>query len=605
LRKFIIKNIVKLIMIEFEKNTESINTVYRIFYLIVFIFSVNIINIQIINHSKYYLMSEKNRVRNIPKIGPRGNIITFDGISVATNKPSYSIIYFPKENVSENRMLELSKKLASISLSDYKSINELIKKAQSTLKPVKLIDNISSKSAMFFYEIKNIFPEIEIVEENRRYYPYSSLLSHIIGYTGRMDEEDVKYYLKKGYSLDSYVGKTGVEKKYEEYLKGKDGGLFMEVDNRGRIIRLLGFEDWEKGSDVILTIDFKLQKAAEDALSKLPYKRGACVAVDSTNGKVLVYAVKPGYDLNYFSAYRDETSTSTKIDQFNIPIQGLYPPASTFKIITAISALESGRFDTSTKYYCPGYYDAGNRVFKCWEKKGHKWQDIISGLANSCDVFFYNVAYLIGPYEIESMAKKFRLDQKTFIDLPYEKAGKIYGPSSRINSRGYWFIGDTLNMAIGQGETLVTPMEMLMVVMALSNGGKFYKPYYVDRIISSDGKVIFQNVSQILGSITLKKETYDIIYQAMRAVVKEGTGKTCDINDVEVYGKTGTAQNPHGKDHAWFIAFAKKEGYNPIAISVLIEHGEHGSSAAAPVARDVIKEYFKSKDSISKLEVSE
>jgi penicillin-binding protein 2 len=230
-------------MIEFEKNAESINTVYRIFYLIVFIFSVNIINIQIINHSKYYLMSEKNRVRNIPKIGPRGNIITLDGISVATNKPSYSIIYFPKENISENRMLELSKKLASISSSDYKSINELIKKSQSTLKPVKLIDNISSKSAMFFYEIKNIFPEIEIVEENRRYYPYSSLLSHIIGYTGRMDEEDVKYYLKKGYSLDSYVGKTGVEKKYEEYLKGKDGGLFMEVDNRGRIIRLLGFED--------------------------------------------------------------------------------------------------------------------------------------------------------------------------------------------------------------------------------------------------------------------------------------------------------------------------------------------------------------------------
>jgi penicillin-binding protein 2 len=203
------------------------------------------------------------------------------------------------------------------------------------------------------------------------------------------------------------------------------------------------------------------------------------------------------------------------------------------------------------------------------------------------------------------MAKKFRLDQKTFIDLPYEKAGKIYGPSSRINSRGYWFIGDTLNMAIGQGETLVTPMEMLMVVMALSNGGKFYKPYYVDGIISSDGKVIFQNVPQILGIITLKKETYDIIYQGMRAVVKEGTGKTCDINDVEVYGKTGTAQNPHGKDHAWFIAFAKKEGYNPIAISVLIEHGEHGSSAAAPVAREVIKEYFKSKDSISKLEVSE
>ena len=162
-----------------------------------------------------------------------------------------------------------------------------------------------------------------------------------------------------------------------------------------------------------------------------------------------------------------------------------------------------------------------------------------------------------------------------------------------------------MNMAIGQGEMLVTPMGMLGVVMALSNGGKFYKPYYVDKVVSNDGKIILKNEPQIIGTINLRKETYDIIYRAMRAVVKEGTGKNCDIKDVEVYGKTGTAQNPHGKDHAWFIAFAKKEGYNPIAVSVFVEHGEHGSSASAPIARTVIKEYFKSQDEIIKIEVTE
>lgn len=592
-------------MLDFERDSDIVNKVYRVFYIILFIFVLNIINIQIINYSKYFLMSEKNRVRNIPRIAPRGSIITFDGTAVAVNKQSYSIIYFPDEKTSKLRIDELSKKLAKISNMNYKTISELINKSIKYSRPIKIIENISSKSVMFFYEIKNIFSEIEIIEERKRYYPYFSILSHIIGYTGKIDSNDINYYFKKGYPLDAYVGKTGVEKKYEEYLRGKDGGIFMEVDNKGRIIKLLGFKDWEKGNDVVLTINFKLQQAAENVLSKLPYKRGACVAVDASNGRVLVYAVKPGYDLNYFSVYRDDNFKVSEIDQLNIPIQGLYPPASTFKIITAIAALESGRFDINTKYYCPGYYDTGNRVFKCWEKKGHKWQDLIYGFANSCDVYFYNLAYKIGPYEIESIAKKFRLDQKTFIDLPYEKSGNIYGPTSRIASKGYWFIGDTLNMAIGQGEMLVTPMEMLMVVMALSNGGKFYKPYYVDSIVSNDKKVLLKNESYLIGSINLKKETYDVIYDAMRMVVKEGTGKNCDIKDVEVYGKTGTAQNPHGKDHAWFVAFAKKEGYSPIAVSVLIEHGEHGSSAAAPVAREVIREYFNSNDVSVNFEVTE
>jgi len=594
-------------MLEFEKDDRTINLIYRIFYIVVLIFAIKVINIQIVNHSTYFLLSERNRIRSIPKVGPRGNILTSDGICVAINKPTYSVIYFPRENISDTHILNLAKKLSKISNMEYGYIYNLIVKSQNLLKPVKVVSNISSSSVIFFYEIKNIFPEIEIIEENKRYYPYSSFLSHIIGYTGKMSEEDAKIYLKKGYSFDAYVGKVGVEKRYEEYLKGKDGGLFMEVDNRGRILRVIGFEDWEKGSDVILTINYNLQRAAENALLKLPYKRGACVCVDALSGEVLVYAVKPGYDLNYFGAYSDESSSEklSEFDQLNIPIQGLYPPASTFKIITTIAALESGKVNLNTKYFCPGYYEAANRVFKCWEKKGHGWQNIISGVANSCDVFFYNLAYNIGPYEIENMARKFRLDQKTYIDLPYEKSGKIFGPYSRIYSKGYWFVGDTLNMAIGQGEMLVTPMGMLMVVMALANGGRFYKPYYVSKVISSDGEILFENKPQVLGTIDLKKETYELIYEAMRKVVKEGTGKGCDIKDVEVYGKTGTAQNPHGKDHAWFVAFAKKEGYKPIAISVFVEHGEHGSTAAVPVARDVIKEYFKSEYLHKEIEVSE
>lgn len=581
-------------MLGYERNRDMIDVIYRVFYVIVILFVIKLIDIQVINHSKYFEISEKNRIRVITKIGPRGIIKTSDGVVLAYNKPSYSVMYFPSENKGIRYIEELSKSITKISKVDVNEIKKILENSQRTLKPAKIINNLSFKSIAFFYELKNIFPEIEIIDENLRDYPYNNMLSHILGYVGRISPNDLKYYLSKNYSFDSIVGKTGVEKKYEDYLVGKNGGLFMEVDNRGRLIRIIGFEKWEKGSDVVLTINYAVQKAAEDALSKLPYKRGAAICIDATDGKVIAYAVKPGFNLNYFTSYNDE-KTNDEIDEFNIPISGLYPPASTFKIITTIAAIESGKLDENKKFYCPGYYDAGNRIFKCWEKKGHREVNMIDGLANSCDVYYYNVGYIVGPYQIESIAKKFRLDKPSGINLDFEKSGNIFGPSRRIDSKGWWFIGDTLNMAIGQGETLVTPMGMAMVMMALANKGRFYRPYYVDKIVNSNGDVIYKSKPEILSTIDLKDKTYDLIYKALRKVVSDGTGKLADVKGVDVYGKTGTAQNPHGKDHAWFVAFAKKEDKNPISISVIIEHGEHGSSAAAPIAREIIKAYFLTK----------
>lgn len=576
---------------ETARNESTLSKIYNVFYIIVILFLIKLINIQIINHSYFLELSERNRIRVIPKNGPRGNIITDDGIIVAKNKISYSIMYFPSDNSDKEYLSRLSNILSKIISVSSEKIFNLILKSQESLKPTKLIDRIDIKNIKLIYELKNIFPEIEITEENMRDYPFKEYLSHIIGYVGKIDEKDLKKYISKGYSLDAIVGKTGVERSYEDYLRGKNGGLFMEVDNRGRLVEIMGYEPWAKGNDVYLTINWNVQKAAEEGLRSLPYKRGAAVAVEADTGRVIVYAVKPGFDLNIFVS-REDNKQSYEIDEFNIPIHGLYPPASTFKIITTIAALETGKIDPERKFFCPGFYDAGNRVFKCWEKKGHGWMNMIDGLAKSCDVYYYNVGDIIGPYEIENIAKKFRLDQKTGIDLPYEKNPLIFGPKKRIETKGYWFRGDTLNMAIGQGELLVTPISMLNVVMALANGGYFFKPYYIDRIVDDNGKVIFKNSYTLLDKIELKSHTWEKIYEAMRRVVTHGTGKVCDIAGIDVYGKTGTAQNPHGKDHAWFVAFAKKEGKKPIAISVFIEHGEHGSSAAAPVAAKIIKSYY-------------
>lgn len=591
---------------ETTKNEQILSKIYNIFYIIVVLFLIKLINVQIINHSYFLELSERNRIRVIPKNGPRGNIITEDGIIVARNKISYSIMYFPSDGVDKNYLLRLSRALSNITSVSSDRILNLILKSQENLKPTKLIDRIDIRNIKLIYEVKNIFPEIEITEENMRDYPFKEYLSHIIGYVGKIDEKDLKKYISKGYSLDSIVGKSGVEKIYEDYLKGKNGGLFMEVDNRGRLVEIMGYEPWAKGNDIYLTINWGVQRAAEEGLRSLPYKRGAAVAVEADSGKLIVYAVKPGFDLNIFIS-RDDNKINYEIDEFNIPIQGLYPPASTFKIITTIAALETGKIDAEKKFFCPGFYDAGNRIFKCWEKKGHNWINMIDGLAKSCDVYYYNVGDIVGPYEIENIAKKFRLNQKTGIDLPYEKTSSVFGPKRRIETKGYWFRGDTLNMAIGQGELLVTPIAMLNIVMPLANGGYFFKPYYVDKVIDDNGKIILKNSSTLLDRIELKPYTLEKIYEAMRRVVTHGTGKSCDINGVEVYGKTGTAQNPHGKDHAWFVAFAKKEGKKPIAISVFVEHGEHGSSAAAPIAAKIIRSYYGvgNLNSNNKLEIIE
>ncbi len=574
-----------------ERNEVFLERIFLVFYIVVFLFIIKLINLQIFNYSKFFKLSERNRIRIIPRNAPRGNVITSDGILVATNRVSYSVMYFPSDNTDERYLSKISSTLEKICEIKKERIFEIIRQSAKTLKPSKLIERIDIKRIKNVYEIKNIFPEVEIVEESIRNYPFGAYLSHVIGYVGKIDERDVKRYLMKGYSLDSVVGKNGVELYYEDFLKGKNGGLFMEVDNRGRLVKVIGYESGEKGSDVYLTINWRSQKAAEEALRKLPYKRAAAVACEADSGRIIVYAVKPGYDPNFFVRYSTD-NIEQEVDEFNIPIQGLYPPASTFKIFVTIAALESGKVDENKKFLCPGYYDAGNRVFKCWEKKGHGLIDMVDGLAKSCDVYYYNVGEITGPYEIESIARRFRLDQKTLIDMPYEKVSIIVGPKKRIETKGYWYRGDTINMSIGQGELLVTPIAMMSAMMALANGGKFYQPFYVDRIVKDDGSVIKHNDPKVLGNIELKKHTWDLIYTAMRKVVTNGTGRLADVDGVEVFGKTGTAQNPHGKDHAWFVGFAKKEGSKPIAFAIIVEHGEHGSSSAAPVAREIIKSYY-------------
>ena len=249
--------------------------------------------------------------------------------------------------------------------------------------------------------------------------------------------------------------------------------------------------------------------------------------------------------------------------------------------------------DVNRKINCPGHYDSGPRVFKCWGKHGPV--DFFDGVSNSCDVYFYVVASETGAAAIERVERKFMFGRQTGIDLPGEKAGNLYGPTRRARNKTYWFIGDTLNLSIGQGELLVTPLKMAQFAAAVASRGNVYRPYYVEKIVSNQtGKTEVVGKTDILQKADLKPKTYDLLFKALKHTVDDGTARRVKIKGLDVYGKTGTAQNPHGKDHGWFMAFAGREGEDPsIALAVFVEFGEGGSSAAGPIARSMLEAYFR------------
>ncbi|MEA3307776.1 MAG: penicillin-binding transpeptidase domain-containing protein, partial [Elusimicrobiota bacterium] len=427
--------------------------------------------------------------------------------------------------------------------------------------------------------------------EARRFYPGKEFLSHLLGYIGKLSPGEWKVLRKdKNYSMDSYIGKTGIEKRFEKDLKGEDGGVYLEVDSKGRLMQILEGKKGIRGSNIYLTIDSKVQAAAEEGLKATGSGSGAVVAIDPRNGAVLAFASLPNYDLNAFVQSAGEAKNLKNIKEFNYATQGTFPPASTFKIIVAAAGLETGKIKVNEEIFCPGYFDSGPRIFKCWKEKGHKETDFYKGMAQSCDVYYYNLGLKTGPLNIEKFAEMFRLGIPTGIDMPHEKAGNVFGPSKRAQKKSYWFVGDTLNLSIGQGEMLVTPIQMAQVIAAVANKGKFWRPYYIDEVVNLKGYETFTSKPKRTGSIDLKESTWTHLRESLKRVVLGGTGYSARIKGADVYGKTGTAQNPHGEDHAWFVSFAQIDDQpSEIAVCVLVEYGEHGSSAAAPIAKRVME----------------
>lgn len=561
------------------------------------VIALRLVDIQVLRHNRYLEMAERNRTQVLYQTAPRGRVFTSDGVAVATNAPSFSFYYLGAGKNEPEYLNRLAQDVApKLHMPAQEVFDKLLAGAKSG-KAALLAENLSPAATIALQELQIYYPGVYVIEESKRHYPYGPFASHLLGYIGSMDDREWrKRDPRLNYRLNSKTGKNGIEKKFEAELKGSDGGVYLEVDYRGRVKSIIEDKKWQAGSDVYLTLDYDVQRAAEEGLRNSKTGRGAAVALDVNTGAVLAMATAPAYDPNIFVPYSDSGAAPSKhISEYNLAIQGVYPPASTFKTITGAAASEEGLFDPAHKINCPGYYDAGPRVFKCWKHAGHGPMNFFDGMANSCDVYFYVTAAQVGAAAIERVQRMFMFGRPTGIDLPGEKAGNLYGPTRRARNKTYWFVGDTLNLSIGQGELLVTPIKLAQFAAALASRGNVYRPYYVDKIVSNQtGKTKQLGKTEILTHADLKPQTYDLLHQALKHTVEHGTGRAAKIKGLDVYGKTGTAQNPHGQDHAWYMAFAARPGEKPsVAVAVFVEFGESGSGVAGPIARQMLEAYFK------------
>ncbi|MBI5239558.1 MAG: penicillin-binding protein 2 [Elusimicrobia bacterium] len=569
-------------------------------YLVGAMLGLRLVQLQILQREEYRQLAELNATKVIYQTAPRGRIYDRRGTPVAANQEAFSLIYIPPKKGQSSPDLDfLAGQLARELGRDRGELLETLQQAVKEEAALRLAENLPRAAMFRLSELKTIYPGVELIVEARRHYPFGRFASHLLGYMGKMDPRSWRVLKNKGYRVDSRIGRIGLEYALEADLRGRDGGLRMLVDAQGRLRKKLESFPGIPGGSVHLTIDEAVQKAADEGLRRSPSGRGAAVAIDPRSGAILALSAAPDFDPNAFlssdpSVVREVVSS---IDEFNRAIAGTYAPGSTFKPIIGAAGLNEGRFSTEDAVFCPGYMELGKNIFLCWEHKGHKRMTWFPGLTHSCDVYFYRMGLRAGGPLIEKYARMFGLGAKTGVALKGERSGNLFGPTARQRAGRSWYDGDTVNLSIGQGEMLVTPIQMAVFAAAVANRGTVWRPYYIDRIEYSDGRPEVRQNPEKLSHVVLKDEVWSDLRDALRLVVSSGTGVAARIPGLDVGGKTGTAQNPAGPDHAWFIAFAARPGEAPaVAVAVLVEHGGHGSSAAAPIARAVMMAAYGMED---------
>jgi penicillin-binding protein 2 len=574
--------------------------------LIVLLLVAGLVKLQIFEYSSRVEQSEKNSIRTVPIVPRRGLVYDREGRIVIDNRPSYTVAVVPAETTT----ITLPN-LSQLFQMDTSILRQRIQKNMiSRYQPALVKRDVPFEAIAVLEEQAWRFPGVDIQIDQVRKYPKQLGTESFTGYVGEVSLEDLSNGKSKDYRLGSMIGKKGLEKQYDRFLRGREGTVYKEVAASGQVIGIYSGKDPEPavpGNDLVLTIDIDLQRACEQALDT--FCCGAVVAIDPRNGEILAMASYPGYDANMFSSVIPESlwqaiASDSTFPLLNRPMKGLYPPGSTVKPVTVGAALQEGIITAYNRLQpCTGGFRFGNRVFRCWESAGHGRLTAAHALEQSCDVFMYQIGLKLGIDKLSYYYAQCGFGRPTGIDLPGELSG--LNPNRHFYDSTYgkhqWTQGVTLNLSIGQGELLVTPLQLAQFYCGLANNGVVYRPHLVKAIVSPEGDttVITPETS---FTLPFSRSTLKVLMEGMRLVVEgeHGTARFLRNDRYSIGGKTGTVENPHGENHSLFVGVAPLEAPE-IVVCVLVENAGHGSEVAAPVAGKIIKAYMEKKSGLATL----
>jgi len=581
--------------IKFAVSTEKkMNVLFGVVTLAFLGVFLKLFYLQILNYPYYRGLSDSNSLRLITVRAPRGIITDRNGEILATNIPSYSLYVVPADLKAYGPTMVRLSQILDEPLSSLEMTVES-RRQRRKFEPIRLQAHLDETLVAQIEENRARLPGVYIQMEPERYYPHGELASHILGYIGEISEDDLTRLRENGYSVGAVVGKKGIERVYDQVLRGEDGGVQIEVDASGVQRRTLAYKKPVQGQTLLLSIDWKVQQLAEQLLGD---QIGSIVVTNPQTGEILAMVSHPNFDPNEFVSGISYKDWNKLLKDKNHPlenraIQGQYPPGSIFKLITALGALEEGVIDFKKVFLCKGIFWYKTWPYRCWRTSGHGWVNLERAIIESCDIFFYQLGLLVKVDKIYSTAKEMGLGNKTKVDLDSEVAGLVPNAQWKESTQHVpWFPGNTIQMSFGQGYLLTTPLQMLDMTSGLAMDGKIYKPHLLYKIVDQNtGRTVFEKQPEILKKTNIDQKYLDFIKATMEKVISSdfGTGKKARIPGVRVAGKTGTSENPHGDDHAWFTAFSPAEDPK-VAIIVMVENGGEGGVVSAPIAKRVMQQ---------------
>ncbi len=580
------------------------------------VLAVRLWTIQVLYAESFATQAENNRVREISLEAPRGRILDREGRPLVTNRGALAVLAAPSVRHDEKVMASLSA-LLDMPIDDIEE--KLSSEKLEPLAPRPVALDVAPSIVAYLAEHESQFPGVEVASVPVREYPRGTLAAHVLGYIGEISEEQLSAEDLTGYKLGDLVGKTGVERQFESVLQGDKGHRRLEVDAKGRPRRVLSEVEAVAGRDVVLTLDIDVQRGAEKALADAlkaaqredfdNARAGAVVVLDVASGEVIAMASAPTYDPRTFvggisqKEWKKLNAKGSEYPLTNRAVMSAYPPASTFKVVTGLAGLQTGITREWRQYYCPGKWtEMGEKWPKwCWERSGHGTVSFHGGIQYSCDTVFYEIGYEFykrDKEELQAFARSMGLGSPTGVDLPGEVGGRVPDADwKRKFNENYpeyrtWLPGDTVNIAIGQGDLLVTPLQLAAVYGGLANGGKVMQPHVLRSVLDPDGTAVIEGTSTVRYAPKISAADLAVMRRALLSATHDGTAKGAFRGfDLSVAGKTGTAQVYGKDDYAMFAAYApaNKPKY---AVVVVVEQGGSGGAIAAPAARMVLGALF-------------